>query len=260
LKTARFLLALLATNLRASFALRGAFWLQAGFMVANNLIFFSVWLIFFHRFDEIRGWRLSDMALLYGVAASGFGVAVIVADGVRDLARMIVEGDLDAYLTQPKPVLLQAAGSRTQPSGWGDVASGALLIGMSGLVTWSNLAWVLLAPLLGAAAVTSVAVLVCSLAFWIGPMGHLARQVIEFTILCACYPTSIFSGALRILIFTAIPAAFVSHLPAALIRGGEPRVVIHAVGGVAVLAASALGAFHVGLKRYASGNRFGVRA
>lgn len=260
MRTARFLLALLATNIKASFALRGAFWLQAGFMVANNLIFFTVWLIFFDRFDEIRGWRLGDMALLYGVAASSFGLAVILADGVRDLARMIVEGDLDAYLTQPKPVLLQAAASRTLPSGWGDVISGAVLIGMSGLVSASNLAWVMLAPLLGAAAVTSIAVLVCSLAFWIGPMGHLARQLIEFTVLCAVYPTSIFSGGMRIVIFTVIPAAFVSHLPAELIREGDPWVLLSAVGGVALIAAMAIGLFHRGLRRYASGNRFGVRA
>ena len=61
LNTLRFLGALVAMNLKSSFALRGAFWLQAGFMVANNVLYFTFWWIFFDRFEEIRGWRIADM-------------------------------------------------------------------------------------------------------------------------------------------------------------------------------------------------------
>ena len=50
--TLRFLRALVATNLKASFALRGAFWMQVFFMLFNNLIFFVMWWIFFDRFEE----------------------------------------------------------------------------------------------------------------------------------------------------------------------------------------------------------------
>ncbi len=258
--TLRFIYALTITNLKATFALRGAFWLQAGFMLLNNLIFFTVWLIFFNRFDEIRGWRLPDMGALYGVAAAGFGLSVIFAGGVRDLARMIVDGDLDPYLTQPKPVLLHAVGSKSSAAGWGDVLSGAVLIGFSGLVTWQTLPWVLLAPVLGGLAITATAILVCSLAFWLGPMDQMARQVIEFTVLCAVYPTSIFGGTLRIVLFTVIPAGFMSHLPVELIRDWSPRAMLFATGGVVLFVALALFVFHQGLKRYTSGNRFGVRA
>lgn len=258
--TLRFIGRLIAMNIKASFALRGAFWLQFGFMIVNNLIFFTVWFIFFNRFDEIRGWRLGDMAVLYGVAAAAFGLAVIFAAGVRDLARMIVEGDLDPYLTQPKPVLLHAVGSKTQASGWGDVASAIVLFTISGLVSWQTLPWFLLAPILGGIALTAVATMVCSLAFWLGPMNQMARQLIEFTVLCAVYPTSIFTGALRVVLFTLIPAGFVSHLPVELIRNWSPRMLLYSVGGTVLLVVLAVFMFHRGLRRYTSGNRFGVRA
>lgn len=258
--TLRFITRLIAMNIKASFALRGAFWLQFGFMIVNNLIFFTVWFIFFNRFEEIRGWRLGDMAVLYGVAAASFGLAVIFAAGVRDLARMIVEGDLDPYLTQPKPVLLHAVGSKTQASGWGDLASAIVLFAISGLVSWQTLPWFILAPILGGIALTAVATMVCSLAFWFGPMNQMARQLIEFTVLCAVYPTSIFTGALRVVLFTVIPAGFVSHLPAELIRSWSPTVLLYSVGGTVLLVVLALFMFHRGLRRYASGNRFGVRA
>ena len=118
----RFLLALVATNLKSSFALRGAFWLQAIFMVANNALYFVFWWIFFARFEEVRGWGVEDMSALYGIVAFGFGAAVVFAGGVRELSRRVSNGDLDGYLTLPKNPLLHLVASRTAASGWGDMA------------------------------------------------------------------------------------------------------------------------------------------
>ena len=134
-ETLRFARALVSTNLKASLALRGAFWLQAIFMIANNAIYFSIWFIFFDRFEEIRGWRLGDVGALYGIVATSFGLCVVFAGGVRELARMIIDGDLDSFMTQPKNLLLHTLGSRTFASGWGDIASGIFLLTMSGRVS-----------------------------------------------------------------------------------------------------------------------------
>ena len=96
--TLAFARALLGINIKASFALRGAFWMQAGFMAANNLLYFTFWWIFFDRFEEIRGWRLNDVAALFGIAAAAYGIAVVFAGGVRDLARQIIDGEIEAQL------------------------------------------------------------------------------------------------------------------------------------------------------------------
>ncbi len=254
-----FLRALVATNLKASFALRGAFWLQATYMVFNNLIFFSVWLFFFNAFEEVGGWRLADMAALYGVTAFAYGLCVVFGGGVRELSTTITNGDLDPYMTQPKSLLLNAVASKTYASGWGDLISGAILMGLSGFVTWQTLPLALLAPILGGLALLSSAILVQSLAFWIGPMDTLGRQVWEFTVFFSVYPASIFGGPLRVLMFTLIPAGFVGYLPADMLRDfGWPGVAA-AAGGSLAYAALAVAVFHRGLRRYESGNRFGVR-
>ena len=99
----RFAAALVATNLRQSLALRGAFWLQATFMVANNLIFFTTWWIFFRRFQDVGGWRLEDLATLFGVVASGFGLCIVFAGGIRELARAIADGDSTRCSCNPSP-------------------------------------------------------------------------------------------------------------------------------------------------------------
>jgi ABC-2 type transport system permease protein len=168
--TLRFAQALVAMNLRSSLALRGAFWLQAAFMVLNNLAFFAIWWLLFERFPEIGGWRLHDVLTLFGVVASGYGTSVVFAGGVRDLARSISEGELDSSLVQPKPVLLHLLASRTIASGWGDLATGAIMLWMAGALQPSTLGPSALAVASSACVFTASGVIAQSLAFWIGGM------------------------------------------------------------------------------------------
>jgi ABC-2 type transport system permease protein len=252
--------ALVATNMKATLALRAAFWMQAIFMLANNVVFFTVWVIFFDRFESIGGWRLGEMALLYGIVAGAFGLTVVVAGGVRDLPRAIVDGDLDAWLAQPKHPLFAALGCRSIASGWGDLVSAVALIVLSGVVTPATAVLALVGVLCGAIVFASTGVLVASLAFWLGPMENLARQLWEFVIVFSVYPQTIFGGAMRVLLFTVIPAGFIGYLPVELVRGFSLGGLAAVLGGAFLYGALAVAVFRAGLRRYESGNRFGVRA
>lgn len=254
----RFALALLATNLKASFALRSAFWMQAAFMAINNLVFFVFWWVLFERFEEIRGWRLEDVAALYGVSAAGFGLAAILAGGIPDLARRIEEGGLDPLLTLPRSVLLQAAAARTRADGWGDVLSGAVLLWLSGSLHGVGWAIAPLGVLISALMFAATGILVHSSAFWLGRVEALARQASEFLITFSVYPPSLFGPGLKVLLFTVIPAGFISYLPAQLLRSFEPGTLALAVGGALGYALLAAWTFGRGLRVYASGSRFGV--
>src|SRR5262245_45202183 len=127
-----FVRALVGTNLKATLALRGAFVMQAVFMMLNNATFFVFWWALMRRVDSLRGWRLADVELWFGIVAVSVGLTVTVAGGVRHLGRFIEDGDLDTLLTQPRSVLVYALGVRSQPSGVGDVVSGLVFIAMSG--------------------------------------------------------------------------------------------------------------------------------
>src|SRR5262245_33166880 len=138
LKTWTFSKALFATNLRAALALRGAFVIQAVFMILNNLVFFVFWWVLLRRVPVIRGWRLEDVEVLFGITAAGVGLVVAVTGGVRHLGRAIDEGELDTLLTQPQPALLYALGMRSSAAGFGDVVSGIGFVLASGHVTLAN--------------------------------------------------------------------------------------------------------------------------
>jgi ABC-2 type transport system permease protein len=259
MSTLRFFGLLLRTNLRASLALRRAFLLQAGFMALNNLVYFSVWIVFFRRFHDLGGFGVTDMELTYGIVACGFGLAVALAGGLRELSRLVVEGGLDGYLTQPKPALVQALCSRTLASGWGDLVSGLGMVALSRQVSWLHVPYLLLAIALSATVFVAAGVIFHSAAFWLGPIDSLARMLWEFLITFSIYPEPIFGGGIRVLLYTLMPAAFCGFLPARLAHQPTLLNLASALGGAACVACAALFTFERGLRRYESGNQIGLR-
>ena len=251
-----FARSLLATNLRAALALRGAFVMQAALMALNNLTFFVFWWALMRRVPVIRGWHLGDVQLLFGLVAAAFGLTVAVAGGVRQLGRFIEDGDLDTLLTQPRSVLVYALGMRSQPSGVGDAISGAFLIAASGHLSWSSAPLVILAVVASAVMFLATGILFFSFAFWLGKVETIARQLWELLITFSLYPEPLFGGVLRLVLFTILPAGFVGYLPVALVRHPSlPQAVLLCAGSAAYLTLAVL-VFHRGLRRYASGSRF----
>jgi ABC-2 type transport system permease protein len=255
----RFARALAVTNLRASFALRGAFWLQAAFMAGNNFAFFSMWWVLFARFREIGGWRVADMLTLFGVVAAGFGLSVALAGGTRLLARAIVGGELDPILVQPKPVLWHWLGSASSASGWGDLSSGIAMLWLGGRFDAAHAPLIALAVAASAVAFTASAAVFQSLAFWLGDVEQLALQLREFTLNFALYPQPLFGGAIQILLYTLLPAGFVGFLPVDVVRNPSATTCLLAFAGALLWWGIAVGVFALGLHRYESGSRFGAR-
>jgi ABC-2 type transport system permease protein len=254
----RFPRALFALSFKTSLALRAAFVMQTTFMAINNLVFFVFWWILLHRVEHIRGWRLPEMALLFGVVACSYGLAVTVAGGVRQLPRFIDEGHLDTWLTQPKPVLLYALLCRSQASGIGDFCSGILLIALSGIVRASTIPVVALAIVSSACILLASGVMFFSLAFWLGRVETAARQLFESLVTFALYPEPLFGGPMRLVLFTVLPAGMVGYLPVRLVRDpsfGAGFALVCATLGYGALA---IWVFGRGLRRYRSGSRFGT--
>lgn len=253
---ARFCGALVATSIASAMAQRGAFLMQAGLMALNNAIFFTFWLVLFRHVPRIRGYALPDMAVLYGVVAAGVGLATAIAGGAPKLAQFIHEGELDSVLSQPKPTLLYAIGRRSIASGFGDVATGIVMIGLSGIVGVSRIPVIVMAVLASAIICTAACVLMNSIAFWLGRMQMASRQLFESLITFSLYPEPLFGGPMRLLLFTLIPAGFVGYLPASVVRAPSAALVLELAAAAIVYCAAASFVFERGLRTYASGSRF----
>ncbi|HVY25084.1 MAG TPA: ABC-2 family transporter protein [Polyangiaceae bacterium] len=258
LAIARFCWALFRTNLRSVTALRGSFLLSMTFMALNNTTFFVFWWLLFGRIGSLRGWHVQDVELLFGISAAGFGLMQATLGGAMHLARFVDDGSLEPMMVQPKPTLLYALGCRSQASGFGDMASGFVFMILSGYVSWSDAPRALLCVLVSCVAFTAVCVALGSLAFWIKKSETLSRQLLDIVITFSLYPEPLFDGGLKLLLFTLVPAGFVSYLPAEVVRGAGPVALCLMLGGCALLCAASLRVFRAGLRRYAGGSRFGV--
>jgi ABC-2 type transport system permease protein len=255
---AKFYAALFVTNLKSVTALRGSFLLSMTFMALNNFTFFVFWWVLFARVDSVRGWGMADVELLFGVSAAGFGLMQAVAGGAVHLSRFIDDGSLEPLLTQPKPTLPYALGCRSQASGFGDMASGVLLVAHSGYVSLRHLPLLVLCVLASAAAFTASCVLLFSLAFWVPKTQTFSRQLLDIVITLSLYPDPLFSGVLRMVLFTVLPAGLVSYLPMHVLRERSFADGILLLASVAIYAWIALRVFAAGLRRYSGGSRFGV--
>lgn len=251
-----FTRALVATNLKATLALRGAFVIQVVFMALNNVTFFVFWWALMGHVTTLRGWRLGDIQLLFGMVAASFGLTVTLAGGVRHLGRFIEEGVLDTLLTHPKSVLVQALGMRAQPSGCGDFLSGLLFIALSGQISWRTVPYVALVTVASALIFVACGVVFFSLAFWLGRTETVAAQLWELLVTFSLYPEPLFGSTLRFILFTILPAGFVGYLPVRILHAPSlAHVAVLATVAIAYVSLAVL-LFDRGLRRYASGSRF----
>lgn len=259
LKTWKFFLSLLCTSIRASISVRGVFLLESTLMIANNLIFVLMWWIFFRQFKEIAGWTMKDMIALNAIGMGAYGLMQICFGGVKHLSSIVLRGDLDPYMTQPKNLLIQLISSRSFSKGWGHLMTTIILIIFGDLTDFTDLSCIFLSILSGCLVFTSIAIIAHSLVFWLGPVENLSRKYCDSLFLFALYPTNIYSGMLQLVMFTLIPAGIIGYIPVELLRNFSWTNLMILVSSSLAFFALAFVVFQSGLKKYESGNQFGMR-
>lgn len=259
MKTVRLVLGYLRHNLMSAMAYRSAFLLQVAGMVLNDAMLLFFWWILFHELEGLEGWKLEQVMLLYGVVAFGYGVATVVCGNLLRIAQIIVTGDLDYYLALPADPLTHLLVSRMSLSGWGDLLFSALVFFLAASNPLLRLPLFLLLGGMTSLIFIAFAVLMGSLAFWIGSAENVALQGVNALLTFSLYPVDIFSNVVRLLLYTLIPAAFVGSVPAALLTEFD-------WGRLGLMAACTVGltmvsrwVFHRGMRRYESGNLVMVR-
>lgn len=250
----RFLVALWQANLQAAMEFRAAFLTQVIGMALNNGLYLLFWVVFFDRFEQVAGYGLRDVALLYGVAAASVGLGVYLFGNAVSLSEVISGGRLDYYLALPRPALLHVLASKSAASGLGDFSYGVITFLIVGPHTPDGLGRFVVAVLCGTAVFVGFMVLVNSLAFWMGGASQVSGQALMAVITFAIYPVTLFDGSARLLLFTVMPAALIGTVPAGFVQSfGWAELGMLAAGASGFLALAAL-VFGRGLRRYESGS------
>lgn len=249
---------ILAATMRRAFAeawaKRSSFWFQVAVMVTNDLFFVAFWFLFFREVETVRGWDVRSTLLLLAILATVTGVVLGLFPNARRLGEMISDGRIDAALALPAHPLVYLLARSVDPTLLGDAVFGPLLFVALGDLAPDRVALFLLGSATGSVVFLSFLVLLGSATFFAGGRGEHAELGFQAMLMLSSYPPDIFGGVTKLLLFTVVPAGFVSGLPTRLVDDFSPGLAAGMVAVAAAFAAGAYGAFSAGLKRYRSGS------
>jgi len=246
-------------NLMAQLEYRGAFISQVAAMFLNDGVWVVFWVLFFSRFHVLRGWDIKDVITVWAVAAAGFGLGHAFCANALSLPGIIARGQLDVWMLYPRALLPHIILGRMSPPALGDALFGFFVYlafvkpDLPHCILFTALVWSVAVLFLG------FSILVGSLTFFLGNAEGLAEQWRYAMITFSTYPATLFEGAVKIILYTAIPAAFVSYLPIVALKRFSLTDAALVLAGSLAFAIVGTMVFYLGLRRYESGNLMEMR-
>ncbi|WP_326600658.1 ABC transporter permease [Streptomyces sp. NBC_01803] len=249
--------------MRSAMAYRVSFALMTLGSAVSSLLDFVAILIMFAHVEELGGFTVEEVALLYGTTSVSLGLADLSLGNLDRVGSRVRDGTLDVLLVRPAPVFAQVAADRFALRRIGRVAQGLFVLGWAlvGLeLDWSVGRVLLLVVMVAAGAVIFGAVFAIG-----GAFQFFAQDAAEvqnsFTYggnTLLQHPPTIFAKELVRGVTFVVPLAFVNWLPALRLLGrGDPLelpgwVDFASPAVAAVMCAVAALVWRVGVRSYRS--------
>lgn len=237
---------------------KATFFTNVIFMILNNASFIIQWIVLFSIREEIGGFTLKQVLLLWGLASFIYGFSHFFFKKSFELYDTINTGKLDAYLVQPKNVLIQSITSDVEPSALGDILYGYIVLVIYGFTIKRFLLFTLLGTL-GGLIVTSITVIANSLSFWLSRSDAICDTVEHLTTNFSTYPEGIFKGFMKILFYTIIPIGFAVYIPVKTMLEFKIELLLIVIGFAIFIVSLSFLIFNIGLRRYSSSNLMSAR-
>ena len=194
----------------------GALASQMLIMAINDFVWVIFWVLFFDRVGTLGGWDRDSIILLQAVLTTAGGLSLGLFANARSIGTMAVGGDLDACSPSRCRRCAFVLLRRINPVNLGDLAFGIGSSSSRATRRPQRTVIFVLVSLASATLLTGFLVLTGALAFFIG-RSESGELGFHGMLLLGAYPVDVFAGAIRIFLFTLVPAAFVSAVPATLI-------------------------------------------
>ena len=249
----RILFATMSAALRESWANRRSFFFQIVIMLANDLAWVAFWLLFFAQVGSIRGWDSDRVLLLFAILTTVAGIALGLLANARKMGELAADGELDAALALPVDPLAYLLARRIDTVMLGDLAFGPILFVLAGTPTLERTLLYVAGSVAGAAVLVGFLVAAGSLTLFVGGRGEHADLGFQAILILASYPLDVFAGVTKLLLFTAVPAAFVTGLPTSLVDDFDPGTAVALAGAAVFFVSLGTTMFRLGLRRYTSG-------
>lgn len=214
-----------ATSIRGQMQYRASFIMQTLGQVGLVIEFVAIWALF-HRFGNLGGWTLAEVAMLYGIVHVQWGITDLLGRAFDSFGNNVRKGDFDRILLRPRSTVLQLAGTEILLHRIGRIFQGAAVL------TWAlaqlDMAWTpvkvalfLTTLLAGTALFGGMLIMQATLCFWTIEGLEVANIFTHGGVETARYPMAIYPRWFRSLFTIVVPLGAVTYFPAMALLGRD---------------------------------------
>ena len=242
-------------NMASIMEYRASFLSSAVGMFFSNATFIFFWFVLFsHTGGDIGGYDFKDVMFIWSAGTSSFGFVYIIFGNITQLNNLVITGELDTFLLQPRNVLINLLLSKTEFTAWGDFLYGFVLIALTNQGLNGFLGF-LLATFCGGLVLISVMVILQSTVFFLGDSSFLSSMSLNLTVNFNTYPVGIYPNIVQKLLYIIIPSQFMVHVPLRIARGEDVLIWLPLqILATFIFPLLAMWFFKKGVKRYETGN------
>ncbi|HLN65054.1 MAG TPA: ABC-2 family transporter protein [Symbiobacteriaceae bacterium] len=210
-----------------------------------------------YRYKSVAGWNVWEVAVLSGMASSGYGLYRVFCSELDGFERYLVTGEFDNLLIRPWPTLASLLARNFDLGRVGAFCQGLLILTLglrgAGVQGWLRV-YAYLVPVAGACIIAALALISAAAGFWVTRINDLVTFMVNAPYAAANYPMDIFPRWLRRLFTVVLPVAAMGFIPMeyGLGKGGSPVALVVPFVAAGVALAVAYGAWRVGERRYQS--------
>jgi ABC-2 type transport system permease protein len=208
---------LIGARIRADWQYRVSFGLFLFGQLLATVLDFAAIIFIFSQVNSLAGWSFAQVALLYGIAGTSFGIADIFVSEVERVSFHIKQGSFDQFLVRPLGPLFQLSTHEFALRRVGKLIQPVVVLVVAATqvdIRWSLPRAVVLGTTLASGTVifSALWVITSSIAFWTVETQEVANSFTYGGNLVTQYPADVLSGWLRRLVLF-VPIAFVNYLP-----------------------------------------------
>ena len=210
---------LAAAKLRSDWQYRAGFVATFAATLLVTAIDFAGIAVVFTNTDALGGWSFADVAFLYGIAGTSFGMADFLVGSVERISPRVRDGTFDLLLTRPVNALVHLTAVEFTFRRIGKVAQAFVVLVVATAV--ADIEWtlgrVLMLPLTlvsGMVIASATWVITASIAFFTVETQEIANTFTYGGDQATSYPLHIYEAWLRVTLTYVVPLVFISYLPA----------------------------------------------
>ena len=214
----------------ASLWIRAAWQYPTSFVllaVGNGLItaldFVGLWIMFAHL-DDLAGFTLPEVALLYGSASLALAVADTAIGSVERIGTYIRTGRLDQMMTKPVPLLVQVCADQFTLRRLGRLTQAGIVFGWAcTYVDWTPARVLVAVSMLVSGGLVFFGLFVgfSCVQFWTADATEFANAFTYGGATVTQYPLTIFSREVAVALTVVVPVAFTNWYPTLYLLGRE---------------------------------------